>query len=223
MKNLFSKMMVVGMALAMASYSFADQVSSDGVRNMTDPRDGKTYKTVKIGDQVWMAENLNVLNVKTAGSKCYDNDPTNCKKYGRLYTWEAAMHACPDGWHLPSVEEFQTLLETVELRVDQIVTQKKLNAEPLKRGEANFYNHLRDASWNDGFGAFGFSALPAGYYNSYDKTFENLGGYAYFWSSTENGEDLADRLAIAGTREHAGLGNVDERDGLSVRCLKDSN
>jgi len=97
---------------------------------MTDPRDGQVYKTVEIGNQTWMAQNLNyestdsifykkfikplsMLNqfgVYIPDSYCYGGVLINCEKYGRLYHYEAAMKACPIGWHLPDSSDYNSLL-----------------------------------------------------------------------------------------------------------------
>lgn len=80
----------------------------DGV--LIDRRDGQGYKTTTIESQIWMAENL---NYEVDNSYCYDNDTSNCAKYGRLYTLAAASAACPEGWHLPGGSDWESLLAAV--------------------------------------------------------------------------------------------------------------
>ena len=168
---------------------------------LKDTRDGKTYKTVKIGEQVWMAENL---NYKTENSYCYKDNESNCAKYGRLYTWYAAKEACPAGWHLPSKGEFETLFVAVG---SNVVAGEKLKSTS---------GWIKNGNGND---VFGFSALPAGHRTGKGFYYEE-DEVACFWSSTELGWSLAPRilLHIVGV---AKLSNTDKDNGYSVRCLKD--
>jgi hypothetical protein len=106
-----------------------------------------TYKTVTVGGKTWMAENL---NVKTDGSWCYDNKESNCEKYGRLYSWNAAMTACPAGWHLPSRDEWGELAKAAGGRWKYGTggkAGKKLKAKSGWNGKGN------------GTDDYGFSAL----------------------------------------------------------------
>ena len=170
-----------------------------------DDRDGQTYKIVTIEDQVWMAENL---NYETSASYCLKDDATNCIKYGRLYTWVAALSACPDGWHLPSRSEWETLLSAVG-------------------GESTAGTKLKSTSgWNssaNGTDAYGFSALPAGVRNG--DTYSDSGGYyAQFWSATEGYSGYAYSISLyhdPALAAEVGYGFNDENSGKSVRCLKD--
>ena len=166
---------------------------------LTDERDGKTYKTVTIGKQTWMAENL---NYKTRYSFCYNNKAENCDKYGRLYTWHAAMDACPAGWGLPSLEEFQVLVATV----GGLSTAGKV----LKSTEG----------WKDGGNGtddYGFSALPAGYMKE-DSTFYSEGEIGQFWSAS--GVTMMYQLNLSYDRDSSYLFSLYSESGFSVRCLK---
>ena len=175
---------------------------------MIDSRDGQTYKTVTIGTQIWMAENL---NYETTNSYCYDDDPSNCSKYGRLYTWAAATTACPIGWHLPSDDEWNTLFTAVG-------------------GDSIAGKMLKSAGgWNDNHGASGngtdtyaFSALPAGVRIYGDWGYDYEGTVAHFWSSsTEGGFDGVYNVLMGYGYDDADLDYTDKYNGYSVRCLKD--
>ena len=171
---------------------------------MTDSRDGQTYKTVSIGTQTWMAQNL---NYEIANSYCYKDSASYCTKYGRLYTWAAATTACPDGWHLPTQAEWNTLFTAVG---------GPSTAGKVLKSTSGWY------SSGNGSDAYSFSALPAGYYR-YDNGLYDGGGYsAGFWISTENGSVVsAYGMYLDCGNDHASLGNYYVVDGLSVRCLKD--
>jgi len=168
---------------------------------LADARDGKKYKTVKIDEQTWMAENL---NYDAKGSKCYDKKPANCEKYGRLYDWSTAKSACPSGWHLPSNGEWGDLYRAVV--VEQAIG-KKLKA---KNG------------WN-GTDNYGFSALPGGWWVSsgfLGGRFNDVGNVGYWWSSTESGGNSAWARDM-GHDDGANKGGQLKASLLSVRCLHD--
>ena len=181
------------------SSSSRDTTYNAEKNTLTDTRDGKVYRTVKIGDQVWMAENL---NFETDSSYCYNDSAEYCAKYGRLYVWTAAMDACPSGWHLPDTAEWKTLLAAVG-------------------GDSIAGTKLKSTSgWNsDGNGTddFGFTVLPAGGWGS--KNF--VGEAAVFWTSEwyEGYDDYAYGIRLY-TDTIVRKGYSNKYIGSSVRCLK---
>lgn len=169
---------------------------------MTDPRDGQVYKTVKIGDQVWMAQNLNYDDsVKTPSLKenswCYNDSSEYCEKYGRLYSWAAAKDVCPIGWHLPSEDELDDLIDSV--------------ARSASVGKS-----LQTKLWDSGTDAYGFSAIPAG---RRDDSGWYTGESAAFWSSTAESKGYAFYMFIFASG-NARLGVLSEKYGASVRCIQ---
>jgi len=173
-----------------------------GKSAFTDERDGKKYKTVKIGEQIWMAENL---NYKAEGSICYDNSENNCQKYGRLYNWLTANSACPSGWHLPKKEEWQKLIN-------------------FAGGEENAGKKLKvKTGWDEsdsGTNDYGFSALPGGM-GAPNGEFGSIGSLSTWWAS-ENFSFSAYKLSVFYSNDHIKWDDVDKVRWLhSVRCLQD--
>ena len=183
---------------------------------LVDERDGQEYKTIDIAGRTWMAENLNFAYLEPvdgsdSGSVCFDNDPENCEKYGRLYSWAVAMKMCPSGWHLPDTLEWNEL------------------------GEASGSAHMLRSSFDwsnnaNGTDDFGFTVLPAGAY------LDNYGGFVeknvcvYYWTSTTCIVEF-----LLGPEEHVHNIIFDDRSSqdiargsvprtshkFSVRCVKD--
>jgi uncharacterized protein (TIGR02145 family) len=184
----------------MFSLSFVASAFIACSESFTDPRDGKSYNTVQINSQTWMAENL---AYETEGSFCPDGDKRNCSKYGRLYTWDAARSACPEGWRLPDSTDFAALMEHA--------------GGPTAAGKA-----LKATSgWfkkGNGSDDFGFSALPAGYRQGSGK-FDGIGGYAHFWSASETPDDLALYLFLDFSAPAARLSEFGKDEARSVRCV----
>ncbi|MCL2101790.1 MAG: fibrobacter succinogenes major paralogous domain-containing protein, partial [Fibromonadales bacterium] len=167
----------------------------------TDPRDGKTYKTVKIGVQTWMAENL---NYPETGSMCYDDKSANCREYGRLYSWWAAMRACPKGWHLPTDTEWEIL---ADFAGGSDTASRKLRAK---------------SGWSDdgnGTDDYGFSALPGG--GSGSGLYDDAGYFGFWWSATEyDANDAWARRMVYGS-EYVNRNHIVKSYSFSVRCVQD--
>ena len=210
---------------------------------MTDERDGKVYRTVKIGVQVWMAENLNYADsAETPSLKrkswCYNGEPKNCDVAGRLYTWAAAIDSVSlaDDADNPRICGYGKECDFTSTRSATFVqgvcpggwhlpSKKEWNAlftvvggdstaGKLLKSQTGWYNR------GNGTDAFGFSALPAGGRNG-DGEGYNEGDYAYFWSSTELNSNYAYDVHLGYGGDDAGLLYNIKNNGFSVRCLKD--
>ncbi len=173
---------------------------------LTDSRDNKVYKTVVIGEgenaQTWMAQNL---DYGSTGACLYKKEE-NCVKFGRFYTWSDAQSVCPEGWHLPSQTEWETLYSEVGGKNTVGLTMKS------KTG------------WNDngnGHDLYGFSILPAGHMMS-GGGFGSDGSGAYFWSSTTIAGGGGYGLIFFGDNDDVLANGQGKTFGNSVRCVKDN-
>jgi uncharacterized protein (TIGR02145 family) len=166
-----------------------------------------------------MAKNLNYA---TEGSACPDGDTRNCKRLGRLYSWAEAKTVCPEGWRLPTKEDFEKLI--AEMFKDGVASSKSDAGAALKAKDGWFKK-------GNGSDALGFKALPAGYRSAVSKAddgavtggkFDGIGGYAYFWSATEDDEfleSLAYYLFLSFSNDAASLNAFAKEDYRSVRCV----
>jgi len=177
----------------------------------------QVYNTVAIGGQCWLKENLNYA---TGNSWCYENNPSYCDTYGRLYDWETALGVCPSGWHLPSDEEWKILEGTVDSHFGVGDPQWD---DWGNRGYDAGKNLKSTSGWyanKNGTDLFGFTALPGGW-RGMTGGFSRIGKYAKFWSSTErNSSDAWYRNLYYNT---VGVirSYIDKTSGKSVRCLRD--
>ena len=204
---------------------------------LIDDRDGQTYKTVTIGTQTWMAENLNyadsVMTPSLNGrSWCYDHNADSCAKYGRLYTWAAAIDSvalqnqddnlicgygrfcksllkkqglCPDSWHLPDTTEWKMLFEAVG---GQGVAGRALKTR---------------SHWSDNTGgthSYGVWPIPAGYYREYDG-FSYVNHLSNFWTATEGTSYTSYYISLESVGDAANRYDISKGHAFSVRCLKD--
>jgi uncharacterized protein (TIGR02145 family) len=155
-------------------------------------------KTVVIGNYTWMTENI---NRKIGNSWCYDDNESNCDRFGRLYDWNTALEVCPEGFHLSSSSEWNDLTNAMG--------GSSVSAKKLKSNAANGTNN------------YGFSAELGGGWSSTDKKFVVGGANGYWWTSTESSDsEVVWRYVAHGIAAVGSKGDGDKGDGLSVRCVQ---
>lgn len=177
-----------------------------------DPRDGKTYNIAEIGTQTWFVENL---NFETQNSWWYDNNTVNGETYGRLYNWQAALSACPSGWHLPSDQEWKVL----EMHLG--MSQFEADLEGL-RGTDEGKKLKSISGWNNygnGDNTSGFTGLPGGLYNT--SVFFEIGNYGNFWAADEFSTSNSVIRILCFDDDRIQRGNSNKSFAFSVRCIKD--
>jgi uncharacterized protein (TIGR02145 family) len=190
--------------------------------------DANDYKPfITIGRQTWMGKNLNCFS---ANSKCYNNNQANCNTYGRLYSWAGAMGInkkyndttytrctskckgiCPDGWHIPSSDELETLIDMID--GSQLKAKSGWNSDDYYIG--------------NGTDDYGFAALPGGYGHSdgdANFTYDEVGDTGYWWTATQESDDsdgYANYWYISYDSDYADEDDTEKYNMYSVRCLKD--
>lgn len=201
---------------------------SDAPDTVTDI-EGNIYKTVTIGKQVWMAENLRTTRYRNGdpipnitgriqwtslceGAYCnYNNNDSNAVTYGRLYNWYAvndSRNIAPEGWHVPTDKDFIELI-------------KFLGGDSIAGGRLKETGTVHWQASNTGANNHtGFKALPAGYRNDHTGNFYLLKNNAMFWTATENDTTVWIRL-LNSTDAGAFRNYAEKRTGMSVRCIKD--
>jgi uncharacterized protein (TIGR02145 family) len=170
-----------------------------------DVRDNQVYKTIQIGSQLWTAQNM---NYDMTGGFCSSD---NCNTYGRFYNWDASVKACPTGWHLPSRDEWMTMMT--------FVTKDSTNLDSAG-------TKLRSLiGWSgNSTDEVGFSALSAGSMRSASGDISFAGVHVGFWTSTENAKDDSKASLLFTDYRDTGAGFADDEPkyrGFSVRCVKD--
>ncbi len=186
---------------------------------LIDRRDGKTYKTVVISGQKWMSQNL---SIKLPGSVFYMNDSLHYKAYGRFYTWQMALDACPAGWNIPTDNQFR------ELEKNLGMTRQEINKTGEFRGttEGNKLKEPGTVHWTFDSGATdetGLNLIPGGYaltgFNEYDLN----GQMTFLWTRTSVARTTYAMNRMLGAHEGGILRtNMQKNNGLSIRCIADT-
>ena len=211
MKNFVRLVMLLAVVVGLLGCNVDDNGTNPGGGvgwNNTCGTDGTagSCKTVVIGGQTWLAENL---NYQTGTSWCYKDSASLCKKYGRLYDWETAKMACPSGWHLPTSDEW-----------DALVTAAGGNTAGKKLKSTSGWNKNNNGN---GTNDFGFSALPGGghYSEGGNFGFSYAGYLGNWWTATEIRSNIANFRRMDYSTDGVGDYSDGKSAGWSVRCVAD--
>jgi len=190
-------------------------ISSHELETFTDERDGHVYKTVKIGDQLWMAENMVYTSTVRFMGRYYEND-YKYSKYGGLYTWHEAMDTAPKGWHLPTAEEWFELIKYCGKNAVKLKSKSNW-LKNIYEDDSNGTVHENNCNGTDDYG---FNVLPAGYIGNRKSI--GIGQCTLFWTSTQNTstEAYVSVLLSRNSRVKRSIVNKDNYR-CSVRCVKD--
>ena len=204
-----------------------------------DERDGKTYKMVIIGTQVWMAQNLNfgtriggdrtMRNDKVVTKYCYNDKEANCDLYGGLYQWGEAMEysrisdskgICPDGWHIPSDNDWKKLEEFLGMSVVEANETGYRGGGSYVGTKLKPLSSMWDVSGAREVPVTGFDALPAGYRYAFG-TYYYIDEFAFFWSSTEASDTYIWYRLLSSKDTQIRRDYYYKTIGFSIRCLQD--
>lgn len=174
-----------------------------------DARDGQKYRTVDIGDKTWLAENL---NYEVEGSWWYEDEPRNGEKFGRLYTWEASLAACPEGWHIADVVNWQELAESVG------GSWMNISSGPTGDGSTETFDKLING------GESGFDALLGGMRDSRFNAFFEKMQNGFYWGQSLDGSEVYTYgfSAMMGGRivRFMVAKEADRKNAISCRCVR---
>jgi uncharacterized protein (TIGR02145 family) len=214
------------LSLLLLGFNVLTQTPGSGVTDI----DGNQYTTVIIGSQEWMAENLRTTSyangdaipnvtdeaqwqsLTTGAWANYDNDILYVNPYGKLYNWYTiadSRNICPSGWHIPTYDEWNVLID--------YLGGNSVAGGKMKSTGSQFWTNPNTSATNES----GFSALPGGYRTIFGA-FYAVSEYSYWWSSTDYGLNLAKLWYIGYLEGDIYFNGLTKTNGFSLRCLKDN-
>lgn len=218
--NLLLRFISLFLLLNYVGIAYSQRCPSEVIDN-----EDNVYATVILGEQCWLKENMRATTGAHGESLTYyspGDDEGNAAKYGYLYTWESAKQVCPEGWHLPSLEEWWRL--TIFVRSHERyqcggVSENTSKAMSVKKYWKNNLIPCSIGNLQEENNSTGFSAFPAGTYSN--GSYDDFGKLAHFWSSTPEGKDMASTCYLYYYNPYVSVHGDYLKNGLSVRCVYD--